>query len=76
MKEFRFVNRQSLKEFKTLPRKIQECFAADLHESCKGKAPYSSFKHITNSVGVATIKEINAPYTCNPATHRPEIRFK
>jgi hypothetical protein len=41
MKEFRFVSRQSLKKFKTLPRKIQECFAADLHEICKGIAPYS-----------------------------------
>ncbi|MDA9095906.1 type II toxin-antitoxin system RelE/ParE family toxin [Porticoccaceae bacterium] len=58
MKEFRFVNKQSLKEFNALPRKIQERFAADLNEICKGKLPYSAFKHIASSVGVGAIELI------------------
>ena len=58
MKEFRFVNKQSLKEFNALPRKIQERFAADLNEICKGKSPYSAFKHIASSVGVGAIELI------------------
>ena len=58
MKEFRFVNKQSLKEFNALPRKIQERFAADLNEICKGKLPYSTFKHIASSVGVGAIELI------------------
>ena len=58
MKEYRFVNKQSLKEFNALPRKIQERFAADLNEICKGKLPYSAFKHIASSVGVGAIELI------------------
>lgn len=58
MKEFRFVNKQSLKEFNALPRKIQERFAADLNEICQGKSPYSAFKHIASSVGVGAIELI------------------
>lgn len=58
VREFRFVNKQSLKEFKALPRRIQERFATDLHEICKGKAPYSTFKHIGSTVGVGAIELI------------------
>jgi phage-related protein len=58
VKKFHFVNKQSLKEFKSLPRKIQERFAADLHEICKGKTPYSAFKHIGSTVGVGAIELI------------------
>ena len=58
VKKFHFVNKQSLKEFKSLPRKVQERFAADLHETCKGKAPYSTFKHIGSTVGVGAIELI------------------
>ena len=57
-KKFSFVNKQSLKEFKALPRKIQERFAADLNEICKGKEPYSPFKHIASSVGIGAIELI------------------
>ena len=58
MKEFRFVNKQSLKEFNASPRKIQERFGADLNEIYKGKSPYSAFKHIASSVGVGAIELI------------------
>jgi len=58
VKKFSFVNKQSLREFKALPRKIQERFAADLNEICKGKALYSPFKHIANSVGIGAIELI------------------
>lgn len=56
MKEFRFINKQSLKEFKSLPDNIQKRFAADLNEVCKGKDPFSKFKHIADSVGVGAIE--------------------
>ncbi|MBQ0720756.1 MAG: type II toxin-antitoxin system RelE/ParE family toxin [Gammaproteobacteria bacterium] len=58
MKEFRFVNKQSLKEFKALPLTVQKRFAADLNEICKGKQPFSKFKHIADSVGVGAIELI------------------
>jgi len=58
MKEVHFVNKQSLKEFKALPRKIQERFATDLNEIRKGKPPFSKFKHIGSSVGVGAIELI------------------
>lgn len=58
MKEFRFINKQSLKEFKALPTHVQKRFAADLNEVCKGKDPFSNFKHIGDSVGVGAIELI------------------
>ena len=58
VKKFNFVNKQSLKEFKALPRKIQQRFAADLNEICKGKEPYSPFKNIASSVGIGAIELI------------------
>jgi len=58
VREFRFINKQSLKEFKALPDTVQKRFAADLNEVCKGKPPFSKFKHITDSVGVGAIELI------------------
>jgi len=58
MKEFRFVNKQSLKEFKALPEHIQKRFALDLNAVCQGKDPFSKFKHIGDSVGVGAIELI------------------
>lgn len=58
MKIFRFINKPSLKEFKALPVHIQKRFAADLNEVCKGKSPFSKFKHISESVGVGAIELI------------------
>lgn len=58
MKEFRFVNKQSLKEFKALPDHIQRRFALDLNAICGGKEPFSKFKHLTDSVGVGAIELI------------------
>lgn len=58
MKEFRFVNKQALKEFKALPDHIQKRFAHDLNAVSEGKQPFSKFKHIADSVGVGAIELI------------------
>lgn len=58
MKEFRFINKQSLKEFGTLPEHIQKRFALDLSAISQGKEPFSKFKHITDSVGAGAIELI------------------
>ena len=58
MKEFRFINKQSLKEFKALPGHIQRRFALDFNAICEGKIPFSKFKHLTESVGVGAIELI------------------
>ena len=58
MKEIRFINKQSLKEFKALPEHIQRRFALDLSAICEGKEPFSKFKHISDSVGVGAIELI------------------
>jgi len=47
-----------LKEFKALPDHIQKRFALDLNAVCQGKAPFSKFKHISDSVGVGAIELI------------------
>lgn len=58
MKEYRFINKQALKEFKGLPDHIQRRFALDLHAVCQGKEPFSKFKYLTDSVGVGAIELI------------------
>ena len=58
MKEFRFINKQSLKEFKALPDHIQKRFALDLNAVCQGKEPFSKFKYIAESVGIGAIELI------------------
>ncbi len=58
MKDFRFVNKQSLKEFKALPSHIQKRFANDLNAVCRSKQPFSKIKHLGDSVGVGAIELI------------------
>lgn len=58
MKIFRFINKQSLKEFKALPAHIQKRFAGDLNAICQGKKPFSKIKHLTQSVGIGAIELI------------------
>ncbi len=58
MKNFRFINKQSLKEFKTLPDHIRKRFALDLNAVCQAKSPFSKFKHIADSVGPGAIELI------------------
>jgi len=57
-REIRFINKQSLKEFQSLPENIQERFALDLNAVKSGKEPFSKYKHIADSVGVGTIELI------------------
>ena len=56
MREYRFINKQALKEFKALPEPLQKRFAFDLHAVCQGKDPFSKFTHIGDSVGVGAIE--------------------
>lgn len=58
MKEYRFINKQALKEFKALPDRIQKRFANDLNAVCQGKPPFSKIKHVTESVGSGAIELI------------------
>lgn len=58
IKEIRFINNQSLKEFKALPIEVQKRFALDLEAVSKDKRPFSKFKNISESVGVGTIELI------------------
>ncbi|NQZ07266.1 MAG: type II toxin-antitoxin system RelE/ParE family toxin [Algicola sp.] len=58
MKAFKFVNKQSLKEFQALPDKVQIRFANDLNAICQGKAPFSKYKHLKESVGIGAIELI------------------
>mgnify|MGYP003388524288 CR=1 FL=1 len=58
MKKFRFVNKQSLKEFKSLPDHVQKRFSLDLNAVCQGKDPFSKFKPIADSVGVGAMELI------------------
>lgn len=58
MKKFQFINKQSHKEFKALPDQIQKRFANDLNVIAQNKAPFSKFKHLTDSVGTGAIELI------------------
>ncbi len=58
MKEYRFINKQALKEFKALPVRIQKQFSLDLQAICQGKSPFSAIKHLSQSVGVGAIELI------------------
>jgi len=58
MREYRFINKQALKEFKNLPDHIQQQFALDLNAVCRGKEPFSKFKHLTESIGIGAIELI------------------
>ena len=58
MKKFRYINNQSLKEFKALPAHIQKRFANDLNAVAQGKRPFSKFKHLSDSIGIGAIELI------------------
>ncbi|USD35545.1 MULTISPECIES: type II toxin-antitoxin system RelE/ParE family toxin [Vibrio] len=58
MKRFEFVNKQSKKEFDNFPDHIRLRFGNDLNAIAQGKAPFSKFKHITDSVGVGAVELI------------------
>lgn len=58
MKKFEFINQRSLKEFKSLPSKVQLRFANDLNAIGCGKAPFSPYKHLAKSVGKGAIELI------------------
>ena len=58
MKNFKFINIQSKKEFLVLPDKIKKRFANDLNAICQNKEPFSKFKHLRESVGIGAVELI------------------
>ena len=58
MKEIRFVNNPSLKEFKALPDKIKKRFANDLNALSQGKEVFSKTKSLGDTVGSGAIELI------------------
>jgi phage-related protein len=58
MKNFEFINKRSLKEFKALPDAVRDQFSLDLQAIQQNKMPFSEFKHLKDSVGVGAIELI------------------
>ncbi|MEH6454887.1 MAG: type II toxin-antitoxin system RelE/ParE family toxin [Cocleimonas sp.] len=58
MKKFKFINKQSLKEFKALPDKVQKRFGNDLNAIAQNKVPFSQYKPIQDSIGKGAIELI------------------
>lgn len=57
-KTFEFVSKAAKRAFKSLPRDIQIQFGHDLNAVCQNLDPYSTFKHISSSVGPGAIELI------------------
>ena len=57
-KEFKFINAAAKKEFINLPDDIKKQFGVDLNAVQHGADPFSTFKHIADSVGVDAIELI------------------
>ena len=58
MKKVRFVNNQSLKEFRGLPDVTKKRFSLDLKAIQQNKIPFSKFKHLKESVGIGAVELI------------------
>tara|TARA_Y100001936_G_C16071723_1_gene671095 strand:+ start:903 stop:1238 length:336 start_codon:yes stop_codon:yes gene_type:complete len=58
MKQFKFINKQSKKEFLALPPLVRQRFSNDLNAICQNKDPFGDFKHLTGSVGTGAIELI------------------
>lgn len=62
MRRFEFVNEAAKRAFLDLPKPIQKQFGADLQAVQSGLAPFSRWKHLTETVGVGAIELIeNGP---------------
>ena len=58
MKKFEFLSPAAMKAYKALPKDIQYQFGTDLNAVQQGKAPFSSHKVLTESVGPGAIELI------------------
>lgn len=57
-KKITFVNKQSLKEFQSLPYNIQQQFMNDLRYVSQNEKPLSDIKHLSQTVGQGVIELI------------------
>ncbi len=57
-KKITFVNKQSLKEFQSLPYDIQQQFMNDLRYVSQNEKPLSEIKHLSQTVGQGVIELI------------------
>ncbi len=57
-KKFEFINEGAKRAFMALPRDIKRQFGNDLNAVQQGKEPFSTFKHLTESVGPGAIELI------------------
>jgi len=64
MKNLEYINKQTKKEFESLPAAIQDQFTTVLLAVCENKRPFSDIKKLKKSVGVGAIKLIE---NANPA---------
>ena len=58
MRKFEFVNAAAKREFLDLPKPIQRQFGADLQAVQAGLAPFSRWKHLTETVGIGAVELI------------------
>lgn len=58
MRKFEFVNEAAKREFLALPKTVQKQFGLDLQAVQTGLAPYSRWKHLTETVGTGAIELI------------------
>lgn len=58
MRKFEFVNAAAKREFLDLPKPIQRQFGADLQAMQAGLAPFSGWKHLTETVGIGAVELI------------------
>jgi phage-related protein len=58
MKKFEFVSQAALKAYLALPKAIQFQFGTDLHAVQQGKAPFSTHKVLSETVGPGAIELI------------------
>ena len=58
MRKFEFVNEAAKREFLALPKAVQKQFGLDLQAVQIGLAPYSRWKHLTETVGAGAIELI------------------
>lgn len=58
MQKFEFVSHAARKAFLALPKSIQHQFGTDLNAVQRGKAPFSAFKVLSETVGPGAIELI------------------
>jgi phage-related protein len=58
MKKFEFISQAAMKAYLALPKEMQYQFGTDLNAVQQGKAPFSAYKVLTETVGPGAIELI------------------